>query len=247
MTRPSTRGRSTRARRAQWHDGGLPRPARLRRPAHAVRGQVRRLHRLLGLGESRRARRRLGRALSFARLRLQALLLVRLHASGARRAARPGPGRAAHRRSGRAHRPALPEERRAHDRRQPAQVALRAVHPAGGPRLRARHHRRHPVRPDAPSGGRAPSPRHDVRRRTPSSTPAIRRDTRRSSSCRSRTAARLPAGWRHARGTRENPLTADEVRDKYARLTAPVVPRRAVGSHPGRRSTASIGRPPSRA
>jgi 2-methylcitrate dehydratase PrpD len=29
----------------------------------------------------------------------------------------------------------------------------------------------------------------------------------------------------HARGTRENPLTADEVRDKYARLTAPVVPR----------------------
>jgi len=27
-----------------------------------------------------------------------------------------------------------------------------------------------------------------------------------------------------ARGTRENPLTADEVRDKYARLTAPVVP-----------------------
>jgi hypothetical protein len=37
----------------------------------------------------------------------------------------------------------------------------------------------------------------------------------------------------HARGTRENPLTADEVRDKYARLTAPVVPRAAVGGHPG--------------
>jgi hypothetical protein len=29
----------------------------------------------------------------------------------------------------------------------------------------------------------------------------------------------------HARGTRENPLTADEVLGKYARLTAPVVPR----------------------
>ena len=65
----------------------------LRWPAHAVRGQVRRLHRILGLGESRRARRRLGRALSSARLRLQALFLVRLHASGARRAARPGAGR----------------------------------------------------------------------------------------------------------------------------------------------------------
>jgi 2-methylcitrate dehydratase PrpD len=29
----------------------------------------------------------------------------------------------------------------------------------------------------------------------------------------------------HAKGTRENPLTADEVRAKYLRLTAPVVPR----------------------
>jgi len=29
----------------------------------------------------------------------------------------------------------------------------------------------------------------------------------------------------HAKGTRENPLTAGEVRAKYARLTAPVVPR----------------------
>ncbi len=29
----------------------------------------------------------------------------------------------------------------------------------------------------------------------------------------------------HAKGTRENPLTADEVRAKYVRLTAPVVPR----------------------
>ena len=131
----------------------------------------------------------------------------------------------AHRRSGRADRPALSEERRAHDRRQPPQVALRAVHPAGGPRLRARRHRRHPVRPDAPSGGRAPSPRHDVRPRTPSSTRAILRDTRRSSSCRSQDGRTLTRRVEHARGTRENPLTADEVRDKYARLTAPVVPR----------------------
>src|SRR5262249_6784412 len=35
----------------------------------------------------------------------------------------------------------------------PAEVALRTVHPARGAGVRARDHRRHPVRPEAPSGG----------------------------------------------------------------------------------------------
>ena len=78
------------AGRAQRHDGRVSRPTRLRRSAHALRRQVRRLHRLLGLVQPRRAPRGLGRPLSSARVRLQALLLLRVHASGARRAAGTG-------------------------------------------------------------------------------------------------------------------------------------------------------------
>ena len=124
-------------RRAQRRHRGAPRAPRVRRPAGAVRGEVRRVHRVLGPWPTRTRSSTAGASASTCRSS---------RASSTPRAPSPTPGLdallglAADEKLGRArrraHRAPLSEERRPHDRRPSAQVALRPVHPAGRAGLR---------------------------------------------------------------------------------------------------------------